>query len=219
MNYNSLEKNPNRLNSVIAISTYVLLTICFFFNLTGPALAEKITKDQLSNYLNDLKILKADFTQINPDGKLQTGSVFVKKPGKIRFEYDPPNKGLVLAFGGQLAIFDPKGNLAPERYPLKRTPLSFLLAKNIDLEDNSLSVAHSYDGISTTLKIDDPKFPESGFIELIFTGPLLELRQWVIQNQYGERTTFVLNDLIVNVNINDSLFSIPLQMEKLKSQR
>ena len=67
--------------------------------------AEKIGIDALSTYLDGLRTVKAKFTQINADGSLTTGSLYIKRPGRVRFEYDPPNDALVLAAGGQLAIF------------------------------------------------------------------------------------------------------------------
>ena len=74
----------------------------------SPLVAEKISIDRLSSYLDGLKTVEAKFTQISSDGSLSTGALFIKRPGRIRFEYDPPNDALVLASGGQLAIFDPK---------------------------------------------------------------------------------------------------------------
>ena len=108
--------------------------------------ADKIGIDALSAYLDGLRTANAKFTQINADGSLSTGSLFIKRPGRVRFEYDPPNDALVLAAGGQLAIFDPNGNDVPESYPLSRTPLSLILAENINLSRDRMVRAHQFDG-------------------------------------------------------------------------
>ena len=110
-------------------------------------------------------------TQINADGSLSTGSLFIKRPGRVRFEYDPPNDALVLAAGGQLAIFDPNGNDVPESYPLSKTPLSLILAENINLSRDRMVRAHQFDGTST---IDGTGSGTSrtGLMALVFTDPI-----------------------------------------------
>ncbi len=75
----------------------------------STALADKLSLDSLSRYLNELSTVQSQFTQINADGTLSTGKIYIKRPGRIRFEYDSPNNALVLASAGALAIFDPKG--------------------------------------------------------------------------------------------------------------
>ena len=67
--------------------------------------ADKISINALSSYLDGLRTVEAKFTQINADGSLSTGSLYIKRPGRIRFEYDPPNDALVLAAGGTTGNF------------------------------------------------------------------------------------------------------------------
>ena len=74
--------------------------------LAMPVMAEKVSLSALSAYLNKLTTLEAEFTQINGDGSIGTGRIFIKRPGRVRFEYAPPDKSLVMAGGGQVAIFD-----------------------------------------------------------------------------------------------------------------
>jgi outer membrane lipoprotein-sorting protein len=78
------------------------------FMLPLPAMAEKIALGTLSNYLNSLTTVEADFTQVNSDGSISTGKIFIKRPGRVRFEYAPPDRSLVIAGGQQVAIFDAK---------------------------------------------------------------------------------------------------------------
>lgn len=180
------------------------------------AIAEKLSLDTLSSYLNNLKAVDAQFTQINSDGTLSTGRIYIKRPGRIRFEYDPPNDSLVLASGGQLAIFDPKGNEGPETYPLSKTPLALILAENVNLRRARMVLGHKYDGKATSLLVQDPEFPERGNINLIFTGPKAALRQWVIQDDSGNVTTVILNDVQTGVTLGDSLFNIMRNAEQRK---
>ena len=125
---------------------------------------------RLSDYLNGLTTVETDFTQINSDGSISTGKIYIKRPGRVRFEYAPPDRSLVIAGGQQVAIFDAKSNQPPEQYPLKRTPLNLILAENIDLGRASMVVGHSDDGTSTRVRAQDPENPEYGSIELVFTA-------------------------------------------------
>ncbi len=184
----------------------------------SPLSAEKINVDDLSAYLNALTTLRAGFTQISSDNSLSTGALYIKRPGRARFEYDPPNNALILAVGGQLAIFDPQGNTEPERYPLSKTPLSLILADKINLAQDRMVTGHEYDGISTILTVQDPDFPERGIIRLVFTGPSPQLRQWVIKDQNGDETVVILNDTKTQLSFPDSLFNIFLNREKRKSK-
>ena len=172
-----------------------------------PAAAQKISLNAISNYLNGLKTAKGAFTQVNDDGTISTGTIFIKRPGRIRFEYNPPEKQLVLASGGTVVIYDPKTNEPPESYPLARTPLSTILAKNVNLSRARMVVGHKSDGKSTTVKAQDPEHPEYGNIELVFTANPVELRQWVINDDAGSRTTVILGELDKKARMKNSLFN------------
>ncbi|WP_439143330.1 LolA family protein [Planktotalea sp.] len=172
-----------------------------------PAAAQQISLNAISNYLNNLQTAKGAFTQVNDDGTISTGTIFIKRPGRIRFEYNPPDKQLVLASGGAVVIYDPKTNEPPETYPLARTPLSIILAKNVNLSRARMVVGHTSDGKSTTVKAQDPEHPEYGNIELVFTANPVELRQWVINDDGGNRTTVILGELDKKARMNNSLFN------------
>ncbi len=182
--------------------------------LTPAFAAQKLSLNQISRYLNSLTTVKSDFTQINSDGTISTGTIFIKRPGRIRFEYNPPEKALVMAGGGQVAVFDGKSNQPPEQYPLSRTPLNLILERNVDLSRRNMVVGHKFDGTATTVTAQDPENPELGTIQLKFTGPPVQLRQWVITGQDGSKTTVILGDMKVGVAMAAVLFSIPQEMAK-----
>ena len=182
--------------------------------LTAPAWAEKLSLNAISSYLNGMQSAKGSFTQVNDDGTISTGTIYIKRPGKIRFEYNPPDKTLVLASAGAVAIFDPKTNQGPETYPLNRTPLKIILAKNVDLGRANMVTGHSYDGTATIVTAQDPEHPEYGNIQLKFTGNPVELRQWIINDDSGSRTTVVLGALNKGGNMPLALFDIELNTKK-----
>jgi len=169
----------------------------------------------ISDWLNGLKTARAKITQINPDGSISTGILYIFRPGRMRFEYDPPNAGLVIAGGGSVAIFDFKSNEPPQEFPLRRTPLSVILARKVDLARSGMISDYKSDGVTTTIRARDPKRPEIGSIDLVFTNNPVELRQWVITDEGGGRTTVILGQLQTGIELPDSLFSVPLEMMKL----
>lgn len=181
------------------------------FLLPLPALAEKIPLNAISDYLNGLTTVETDFTQINSDGSISTGKIYIKRPGRVRFEYAPPDRSLVIAGGQQVAIFDAKSNEPPEQYPLRRTPLNLILADNIDLSRASTVVGHEDDGTSTRVVAQDPENPEYGTIELVFTDNPVELRQWVITDDLGTQTTVILGEMTKGGDLPGRLFNIPAE--------
>ena len=173
-----------------------------------PAAAEKISLGTISDYLNGLTTVESDFTQINSDGSISTGRIYIKRPGRVRFEYAPPDRSLVIAGGQQVAIFDAKSNQPPEQYPLKRTPLNLILAENVDLSRAKMVVGHTEDGTSTRVRAQDPESPEYGSIELVFTADPVELRQWVITDDLGAQTTVILGEMKKGGQLGARLFDI-----------
>lgn len=189
----------------------------FALALASPAAAGKISLGELSRYLNSLKTVVADFTQINADGTISTGKIFIQRPGRVRFEYAPPEKQLVMAGGGQVAVFDGKSNQGPSQYPLSKTPLSIILAANVDLGRARMVTDHrAGDKGLTTVTAQDPEHPEYGNIKMVFSEGPTELRQWVVTDDAGQKTTVILGDLTKGVSIPPSKFSIPIEAERRK---
>ena len=187
--------------------------------LSLPAMADKIPLADITSFLNDLKTAKGGFTQINPDGTISTGMIYIKRPGRMRFDYDQPDPALVIAGGGTVAIFDRKSNEPPQQFPLKRTPLSVILERDVDLGRADMITGHSADDLTTTITAQDPENPDIGFIELVFTAEPVELRQWVITDEGGGQTTVILGEMEIGLPLKASLFSVPLEIQKLRETK
>lgn len=188
----------------------VLIAFCVVLAGASPALAERLPLTAISQYLNGLQTAKAPFTQINDDGSLSTGTFYIKRPGRARFEYDPPEQAVVVAGGGAVVIFDPKSNVEPETYPLSRTPLSVILARNVDLGRANMVTGHEFDGTATVVTAQDPENPQYGNIQLMFTANPVELRKWVITDGSGGQTTVILQALETGGRLSDLLFNTQL---------
>lgn len=179
-----------------------------------PAMADKLSLNDISRYLNGLTALQAEITQINSDQTISTGRIMIYRPGRARFEYDPPNEALVIAGAQKLAVFDGKSNTGPEEYPLDRTPLNLILEKDVDLSRANMVVGHDYDGTATIITAQDPEHPEYGNIRLMFTDDPVELRQWIITDDSGAETTVILGELTEDVQFTTAMFSINAEVEK-----
>ena len=182
--------------------------------IAGAASAQQLSLAEVSAYLNRLQTAQGGFTQINGDGTLSTGQIYIKRPGRIRFEYNAPDNSLVMAGGGQVAVFDPRSNTGPERYPLNQTPLNIILERNVDLTRARMVTGHSSDGTKTTITAQDPDNPQYGNIQMVFTANPVELRQWIVTDDTGERTTVVLNDVRPGGAIDDIKFNITYEMDR-----
>ncbi|MDB9801399.1 MAG: outer membrane lipoprotein carrier protein LolA [Loktanella sp.] len=179
-----------------------------------PAMAQQLSLNQISQYMNGLQTAQGGFTQINADGTLSTGQIYIKRPGRIRFEYNAPDNSLVMAGGGQVAIFDPKSNNGPDRYPLNQTPLKIILERNVNFGQARMVTGHTSDGTTTTVTAQDPDHPEYGNIQMVFTANPTELRQWIVTDDVGSQTTVILNDMVAGGSIGEIKFNITSEMAK-----
>jgi outer membrane lipoprotein-sorting protein len=181
-----------------------------------PALAQgagqPIPLAELSAYFNGFRTAEAEFTQINPDGTLVTGRLMIHRPGRVRFEYDPPDRNLVLATGGSVNVFDARSNVEPSVYPLNRTPLNLILSERVDLTRARMVVDHFADGPTTSVVAQDPEFPEYGQIRLVFSAGPVELRQWVVTDDTGRDTTVILGQLRTGGSLSSALFDVEREL-------
>lgn len=170
-----------------------------------PSLAQKISLNEISRYLNGLKTVQAAFTQVNGDGSISTGTVLIHRPNRVRFEYKG-NKSLVLASSGQVSVYDGKSRSGPQQYPLSKTPLSLILAPNINLGQARMVTGYTERKDTTVVTAQDPKHPEYGNIQMVFSANPTQLRQWVVTDQAGQRTTVILGEMRTGVSIPPSKF-------------
>ena len=182
--------------------------------LATPVAAEKISLNEISSYFNTMTTAEAQFSQFTDTGETSTGRLFIRRPGRIRFEYDPPEATLVVVGGGQVAVFDPKSRDEPLRFPLRHSPLSLVLERTVDLAQRDMVVAHFEAESQTAVTLQDLENPDYGFIQLIFTDNPVQLRQWVVQDNSGGRTRIVLDSLTQGGKLSNVLFNIQHEMQK-----
>jgi len=173
-----------------------------------PSLAEKISLNKISDYINGLTTLQADFEQINSDGSIDTGKLYIRRPGRMRLEYTAPNNALVIAGAGSVAIFDDKSKNGPTLFPLKKTPLNLLLKKNVDLYKNEMITEHTANNENTFIVAKNPKRKSQGSIKMVFSNSPVSLQGWTITNQSNQKTKIILDKLDKKTKIPLYLFNI-----------
>ncbi|MEM8742008.1 MAG: outer membrane lipoprotein carrier protein LolA, partial [Pseudomonadota bacterium] len=149
---------------------------------TAPAAWAQSGADlqRISTYLNAITTLTGNFVQTNPDGTVNEGRFFIRKPGLMRFEYEPPNMALVIADGVWVGVVDRASNSDAQRYPISETPLDLLLRDRVNLAQEG--TVQRIDKANGQLRVTagDPDDPGSGGLTLVFSDRPLELRQWIV---------------------------------------
>lgn len=162
--------------------------------------------DRVSAYLSNLTDMQGNFLQVGPDGSLAEGKFYLRRPGRLRFEYTPPEQMLVVADGTWVAVKD--GFSATQRYPIGATPLGILLEHHVDLakEVNVLAVEHQPGALR--IKLADKSGNAPGDITLVFDEPALQLRQWVVTDAQGLQTTLALRNIQTGLRADNALFTL-----------
>ena len=162
---------------------------------------------RISNYLNGISTLEGNFVQVGPDGDLSEGLFYMRRPGRIRFEYQPPNPSLIIADGFWVGVYDTLDNTL-DRFPLSETPLDLLLRDRVDLRKEGAIQSIERSQGQLRVRAIDPDAPDQGSITMIFNDNPLELNQWIVIDGQGLATTVALSDTQRNVKIDPKKFFI-----------
>jgi outer membrane lipoprotein-sorting protein len=183
----------------------------------APAAAAELNDQQKADlkrvaaYLESMKSVQGSFLQIAADGRSDRGTFYIKKPGRVRFEYMKPNPTLVISDGTTVAVENSDLHTT-DRYPLVNSPLRLLLSGSPDLVNDPriVSVKEETGILSITAREDSG--PAQGSITLTFSDSGadggLELRQWDVVDAQGQRTTVVVSEMRQVADLPAKLFII-----------
>jgi outer membrane lipoprotein-sorting protein len=164
--------------------------------------------DRVNAYLTSVQSLVGDFVQVGPDGSRTEGQFYMQKPGRVRFEYDPPSPVELISDGQSLVVRD-RRLATQDFYPLSQTPLRFLLADRIDLLRDTNLMAVYADDLFVTLVIEERHvIGGTHRLMLMFGAKDFRLRQWTITDPQGYDTTVALYNLDSSRRPDPSLFTI-----------
>ncbi|MEG3088440.1 LolA family protein [Sphingomonas sp. PB4P5] len=164
---------------------------------------------RVQSHLQSVQSMTANFTQTDRTGKVLTGVLTLKKPGKIRFQYEKGVPILIVGDGKALWFLDYSVG-QKQRWPIGNSPLGVLLNPDKDMT-RFARVIPGGDPRIVSVEANDPKHPEYGRITLIFarspTAPGgLMLQGWVALDAQNNRTSIRLTNQRFNAPVSDGTF-------------
>ncbi len=164
--------------------------------------------ERANAYFTNLGTLLADFTQVGGDGRRLGGTLYLQRPGKVRFEYDPPATLEVIADGSSVAVRDKK-LATQDLYSISQTPLKFLLREQVSLGRDIAVRGITSDGDSVRIALEDRStLGGTSRITLYFDPKVEALTQWRIVDPQGFQTIVVLNKVEKGRRMDPDLFRI-----------
>jgi outer membrane lipoprotein-sorting protein len=164
--------------------------------------------DRVSTYLGSIRNLSGDFVQVGPDGRKSEGEFFLQKPGKVRFDYNPPNPIELIADGSSVVVRDRK-LATQDLYPLSQTPLRFLLSDQIDLMRDTNVIGVYADDVFVTVVIEERQILAGTHrLMLMFGAQDFQLKQWTITDPQGYDTTVAVYNLDTTKRPDPNMFRI-----------
>ena len=187
--------------------------IILFAQAVAPATTEKIILSpddsaavrRAVRYLNDISTFKAHFIQVSSNGSYAEGELMVERPGKLRFDYDPPHPVLMIANGLTLLFYDRELKQA-SFLPLWETPLWFLIRQEIKFSENVRVIKVKQDRATLRIVLVDDALPDAGEITLVFSDKPLVLKKWEIEDAQGTVTQVSLVNPEFDVKIDPENF-------------
>jgi outer membrane lipoprotein-sorting protein len=168
-----------------------------------PDEVQAVLKAEL--YLNRITTLHARFVQVSSNGAYAEGEVHVRRPGRMRFEYDPPHPVLLIADGVNLLYYDKELKQATF-IPLRETPLWFLIRKQVDLSGNVEVTDVSLAAGVVRITVQEKGAGQTGVITLVFSEQPFALRSWEVTDAQGITTQVSLLNPVYGRKAPNKLF-------------
>jgi outer membrane lipoprotein-sorting protein len=200
-----MSKAPPALSLSLSLSLALLIACSAKAQAAPLSPADKALVDKAAAYLETLNEDKGRFIQTDPRGNVSQGELYLKRPGKIRFEYDAPSRLLVVSDGKRLAVADPRLKTR-NTYPLNQTPLSVFLSDHVRLDkgvvvDQVIRTSYGFEIVAHQGKL------RSGTLAMVFATAPMRLMEWTVEDAQGGRTRVQVSDLAPAQGLSDALFS------------
>jgi len=173
----------------------------------GAALppADREIVARIEAWLQGVTTLRARFTQLAPDGRMSTGRVFLHRPGRLRFDYDPPSRVQLIATDWRLIFVDWAARQV-NVLPLSQTPLAFLLDEKVQLSGELEVRRVQRRAGEVALEVVRAKEPDQGRVVMVFSEQPIELRRWAVTDPQGLTTTLLIEEPEYGVPLDPALF-------------
>jgi outer membrane lipoprotein-sorting protein len=206
----------NKIRSLLKTITTSALALSCLVAVEAQALTQdqKHTVWQIEQVINTLSTAQGRFMQIAANGGIAHGNIYISRPGRIRFEYDPPSPLMIVSDGQYVAQVDK--DLQSVYYKrLSKTPLSFILAERISLNESVKTQDVQFSGNSILVTVRNRRDPGDGTLTMIFDSHSKELHAWQVVDAQGQMTTVRLQQMSYGLPLDAYLFARP---EGYKSQ-
>ncbi len=171
--------------------------------------------DRVNVYLMSLQTLIGDFVQVGADGRKVEGKFYLQKPGRIRFEYNPPSPIELVADGSSVVVRD-RSLGTQDLYPLSQTPLRFLLSDRIDLLRDTNVIGISADDMFISVAIEEKQtLGGTHRVLLMFNAKDTQLKQWTVTDPQGYDTTVALSNLEAGHKLDQTMFVINYERKEI----
>jgi len=167
---------------------------------------------RVNEYFNQLGMVEGSFLQTASDGKQQRGLLHIKRPGRFRFEFAPPNRVVVISDGTQMAVQDYDLN-TDDRKDLRRTPFRALLGANVDLlrDTHLLDVREAGETLLIEFRDDSA---EAGSVTLFLATKPTQLKGWSVRDNQNLVTKIEVMDIKAVDRIDERLFDPASRLER-----
>lgn len=166
---------------------------------------QQATVARVESYLSGVRTLQARFVQVASNGAYAEGTFYLSRPGKLRFEYDPPTPLLIVSDGTVVYSYDTALKQTTQ-IPVNLTPLWFLLRERIRFSGDITITKFEQQGGVLRITLVQTKDPGAGSVELAFQNEPLALRQWTVTDAQGITTNIALTEARQDVRLDGKLF-------------
>jgi len=160
---------------------------------------------RVQEYLNGIRTLSSRFEQVTGEGGSASGQLYLARPGKMRFEYDPPVPVLLVADGKTIYYYDKDLEQVSE-LQVDDTPAGFLLREKILLSGDVTLTRFEHKPGAIRLSLVQTKEPGQGSVTLVLADRPLELRQWTVVDPQQKEVTVALTDPHYGATVDPKLF-------------
>ena len=168
---------------------------------------ERAVLAEIAQKLSGVQTMNGEFVQFNPDGSQTQGKFYIARPGRVRFQYDPPATLSVIADGESVLVFDKKLQTY-DIWPLSQTPLRLLLDSELNLATSEKVTGVSVAPDLIEIELHDETRFGGGTLNLVFDRATFELRQWTVTDQQGLQTMVALYNVELGNQLAGDLFKI-----------
>jgi len=160
---------------------------------------------RIEAFVNGITTVEADFVQMSGGGGFARGTLYLHRPGRMRFEYEPPAPYLLVS-NGTFFIYVDKELEQVTYLPLSQTPAHLLLRENFSLSEGLILTSFVEEGAVLKLEVADSKKSDLGRVILTFNRDPLALKGWTVLDPQAQRIQVTLVDPLYGKKLDKSLF-------------